>query len=248
MKYNSVLKFVGNLIVSVCGKVTAYVLSPIIYFYSDWIRNYTWNWMQVNGIRCKRSTIHNEDEEKYYTADGYILKRKTNKWLGYLVAIPYFYLDDDSDLKITSRMFHKPEEVDGLKIVGSYFDLGDRMRENKINIFKNWKTFKQFYYWSVIRNGFYNYNYVVEDSYMNQCGELTQGVSPRIHKSGPNPEEFSEHGFYQDKNGKWFFLMTRCKHFKGKAYGYEFGWRRKDTGGVNAVIRLYSGKPIEKAN
>lgn len=246
MKYNSVLKFISNLITSVCGKATAYMLSPIIYNYSDWIRNYTWNWMQVNGIRCKRSTIHSEDDEKYYTANGYILKRKTNKWLGYLVAVPYFYLDDDSDLKITSRMFHKPEEVDGLKIVGSYFDIGDRMRENKINIFKNWKTFKQFYYWSVKRNGFYNYNYIVEDSYMNRCGKFTQRVSPRIHKKGPNLVEFSEHGFYQDINGKWFFLMTRCKHFRGKAHGYEIGWRRIYDGGVNAVIRVYVNKPIEK--
>ena len=122
------------------------------------------------------------------------------------------------------------------------------MRENKINIFKNWKTFKQFYYWSVIRNGFYNYNYIVEDSYINQCGELAQGISGRINKSGPNTKEFSEHGFYQDSNGKWFFLMTRCKHFRGKVYGYEIGWRRKDTGGVNAVIRLYFAKPIEKVN
>ena len=109
-----------------------------------------------------------------------IFKRKTNKYLGYVVEFLNFYNDDDSNLKITSLMFHKPEEVDGLKIVGSYFDIGDRMRENKINIFKNWKTFKQFYYWSIIRNGFYNFNYVVEDSYMNQCGELAQGVSPRI--------------------------------------------------------------------
>ena len=245
MKYNSVLKFVGNLIISVCGKVTAYVLSPIIYNYSDWIRNYTWNWMQVNGIRCNRSTIHREDEEKYYTADGYILNRKTNKWLGYLVAIPYFYLDDDSDLKITSRMFHKPEEVDGLKIVGSYFDIGDRMRENKINIFKNWKTFKQFYYWSVIRNGFYNFNYVVEDSYLDACGEF-ETVSHRIKKDGPNPVEFSEHRFYQDSNGKWFFILTKCKHFRGNVYGYEFGWRRKDLNGTNLVTRIYFGKPIEK--
>ena len=141
-------------------------------------------------------------------------------------------------------MFHKPEEVDGLKIVGSYFDIGDRMRENKINIFKNWKTFKQFYYWSVIRNGFYNYNYIVEDSYMNQCGEFSQGVSPRINKKGPNLVEFSEHGFYQDSNGKWFFILTKCKHFLGKAYGYEFGWRRIEDGGVNAITRIYFAKPI----
>jgi hypothetical protein len=97
----------------------------------------------------------------------------------------------------------------------------------------------------VIRNGFYNFNYIVEDSSLNKCGELAQGVSPIIHKQGPNPVEFSEHGFYQDSNGKWFFILTKCKHFKGKVYGYEFGWRRKDTGGVNAVIRIYFGKPIE---
>ena len=63
-KCNSVLKFVGNLITSVCGKVTAYVLYPFLYFFSDWIRNYAWNWRQVNGIKCLRSTIHSEDEEK----------------------------------------------------------------------------------------------------------------------------------------------------------------------------------------
>ena len=244
MKQYSVLKFFGNLIVIMCGKATAFVLYPILYFFSDWIRNYSWNWRQVNGIKCLRSTIHSEDSEKYYTKNGYIIKRKTNKYLGYVVEFLNFYNDDDSNLKITSLMFHKPEEVDGLKIVGSYFDIGDRMRENKINIFKNWKTFKQFYYWSIIRNGFYNYNYIVEDSYMNQCGGLTQGISPRIHKQGPNPVEFSEHGFYQDSNGKWFFLWTLCKHFRGKAYGYEIGWRRKDTGGVNAVTRLYVNKPI----
>lgn len=243
MKYLCILKYIGNYSIAVFGKVLAFVLAPIIYYASDWIRNYIWNWMQVNGIRCNRSTIYSEDAEKYYTANGYIIKRKTNKWLGYVLMVPYFFLDDDSSLKITSLMFHKPEEVDGLKLVGSYFDLGDRMRENKINIFKNWKTFKQYYYWSVIRNGFYNYNYIIEDSYMNQCGEFTS-MSPRIDKGGSNPKEFSEHGFYQDSNSKWFFLMTRCIHYKGFAYGYEIGWRRKSLNGVNSVIRLYWRKQI----
>ena len=95
----------------------------------------------------------------------------------------------------------------------------------------------------IIRNGFYNFNYIIEDSYLDACGEF-ETVSPRISKDGPNPVEFSEHGFYQDSNGKWFFLCTLCKHFRGKAYGYEIGWRRKDTGGVNAVTRLYVNKPI----
>ena len=247
MKYNSALKFVGNLIISVCGKVTAYVLSFIIYFYSDWIRNYAWNWMQVNGIKCQRSTIHKEDKKNIILKKGFIIKRKTNKLLGYLIMIPYFFLDDDSSLTSCSTMFVKPEDVDGLVLVGSYFDLGDRARENKISIWTNWKNFKQFYYWMVYRNGFYNFNYIVEDSYLNACGKF-ETVSGRIHKDGPNPLEYSEHGFYQDSNGKWFFLMTLCKHYKGFAYGYEIGWRRKDLNGVNAVIRIHTKKPIEKVN
>jgi hypothetical protein len=203
--------------------------------------------MQVNGIKCNRSTIWAEDMFKYHTKDGYITKRKTNKYLGYILVIPYFMLDDDSNLTITSLMFHKSEDIVGLKIVGSYFDLGDKARENKISIWKNWSNFKKFYYWMVIRNGFYNFNYIVEDSYLDACGEF-KTVSPRISKDGANPVEFSEHGFYQDSNGKWFFILTKCKHFKGKAYGYEIGWRRKDLNGVNAVIRLYWKKPIEKVN
>jgi hypothetical protein len=99
----------------------------------------------------------------------------------------------------------------------------------------------------VIRNGFYNFNYIVEDSSLNKCGSFTS-VSGRIHKNGANPVEYSEHRFYQDSNGKWFFILTKCKHFKGKAYGYEIGWRRKNLNGVNAVIRLYWKKPIEKVN
>jgi hypothetical protein len=42
--------------------------------------------------------------------------------------------------------------------------------------------------------------------------------------------------------------MTLCKHYKGFAYGYEIGWRRKDLNGVNAVIRIHWKKPIEKIN
>ena len=85
----------------------------------------------------------------------------------------------------------------------------------------------------------------VEDSYLDACGEF-ETVSPRINKEGPNQVEFSEHNFYQDSNGKWFFILTKCKHFRGKVYGYEFGWRRKDLNGTNLVTRVYFGKPIEK--
>lgn len=245
MKYLSILKFISNYLLAILGKLIGYIVTPFIFPHRDWIRNYAWNWMQVNGIKCERSTIHKEDEEKYYTRDGYIIKRKTNKLLGYLVMIPYFFLDDDSDLTSCSRMFVKPENVKGLVNIGSYFSIGDRARENKISIWTNLQNFKDFYYWMVYRNGFYNFNYIIEDSYLNACGKF-ETVSGRIHKDGPNPVEYSEHGFYQDSNGKWFFLMTLCKHYKGFAYGYEIGWRRKDLSGVNAVIRIYWKKPIEK--
>ena len=245
MKYLSVYRFVKHYISSMLGKLEGFLITPLVFPHRDWIRNYAWNYMRVNGIECFRSTIHSEDDTKYYTKNGFILKRKTNKVLGKVVMWLYYHLDDDSDLTSCSRMFVKPEDVTGLVHVGSYFDLGDKARENKISIWTNWKNFKQFYYWMVIRNGFYNFNYIVEDSSLNKCGELVQGLSPRIHKQGPNPVEFSEHSFYQDSNGKWFFLMTLCKHYKGFAYGYEIGWRRKDLNGVNAVIRIYWKKPIE---
>lgn len=245
MKYLTVLKVIVHYVLAGLGKLAGYIVTPLVYPHRDWLRNYIWNWMQVNGIKCNRSTIWAEDEFKYYTKNGYITKRKTNKYLGYVLVVPYFMLDDDSNLTITSLMFHKPEDVIGLNLVGSYFDLGDRARENKISIWTNWKNFKQFYYWMVIRNGFYNFNYIVEDSSLNKCGSFTS-VSGRIHKDGPNPVEYSEHGFYQDSNGKWFFLMTLCKHVRGYAYGYEIGWRRKDLSGVNAVIRIHWKKPIVK--
>lgn len=247
MKWLSVGRFIKHYVSSIIGKVRGLVLTPLIFPHRDWIRNYAWNYMRVNGIECERSTIWKEDDEKYYTKNGYILKRKTNKVIEALVMRLYYHLDDDSSLTSCSTMFVKPEDVDGLVLVGSYFDLGDRARENKISIWTNWKNFKQFYYWMCMRNGFYNYNYIVEDSYLNACGKF-ETVSGRIHKKGPNPVEYSEHGFYQDSNGKWFFLMTLCKHVKGYAYGYEIGWRRKSLNGVNAVIRIHWKKPIIKVD
>ena len=35
--------------------------------------------------------------------------------------------------------------------------------------------------------------------------------------------------------------MTYCKMIKGKAYGFEIGYRRLNNGGVNAVVRKYFG-------
>ena len=38
------------------------------------------------------------------------------------------------------------------------------------------------------------------------------------------------------------------KHYKGFAYGYEIGWYRTSSGGVNAKIRLEFKKPLEKVD
>ena len=152
MKYLSIYRFVKHYISSILGKLEGLVITPLVFHHRDWIRNYAWNYMKVNWIECFRSTIHSEDDTKYYTKNGYILKRKTNKVLGKVVMWLYFHLDDDSDLTSCSRMFVKPEDVTGLVHIGSYFDLGDRTRENKISIWTNCKNFKQFYYCMVIRN------------------------------------------------------------------------------------------------
>lgn len=91
MKYLTILKFISNYLPAILGKLIGYIVTPLVFPHRDWLRNYVWNWMQVNGIKCLRSTIHKEDEEKYYTKNGFILKRKTNKLLGYILIIPYLF-------------------------------------------------------------------------------------------------------------------------------------------------------------
>ena len=246
MKYLSILRFIVHYLKSGSGKLLGFILIPLIFPHRDWIRNYNYNYMLTNKLPLKRITIHSEDDEKYYTKNGYIVKRKTNLVLGKIVMFLWRFLDDDSNLTSCSTMFVKPENVKGLVYVGSYFDIGDRARENKISIWTNWQNFKDFYYWMVIRNGFYNYNYYDEDSIMNECGTFDLPEDKRMHKNGPNPEEFSIHYFFKDSNDKWFFRTAMCKHFRGFAYGYEIGWYRTWGGSVNAKIRVEYKKPIEK--
>ena len=96
MKYLTVLKVIVHYVLAGLGKLIGYIVTPLVYPHRDWLRNYIWNWMQVNGIRCKRSTIHSEDDTKYYTKNGFILKRETNRVLGKVVMWLYSYLDDNS--------------------------------------------------------------------------------------------------------------------------------------------------------
>lgn len=245
MKYLCVFRFVFHYIKAICGKLTGYMITPLVFPHRDFIRNYTYNFIMTNKLPLKRNTIHSEDEEEYYTAKGFIYKRKTNKFLGKIIMFFWRYLDDDASLTSCSLMFVKPENVKGLLHIGSYFDLGDKARENKISIWTNWQNFKDFYYWMVRRNGFYNYNYYDEDSIMNECGNFDHlPKANRMNKEGSNPIEFSEHHFFQDSNGKWFFRTAMCKHIFGKAHGYEIGWYRTSSGGVNAKLRLYINKKI----
>jgi hypothetical protein len=241
MKYLSIIRYTLNYLIAILGKVLAYVLTPFIFQFKDFVRNYTWNFLLSKGLKIKRSTIFDEDKNKYYTAKGYIVKRKTNSISGYIILFFYFFLDDDANLDSCSSMFSDARKVNGLKFLGSYFDVADTQRLNKINLL-DWYTFKEFYYWTVIRNGFYNYNYIIEDSILNICGNFDLLPTKRISKSGGNVENFSEHRFYKDDNNKWFFIMTYCKIVKGKAYGYEIGWRRMSKGGVNQIFRVYWSK------
>ena len=96
MKYLSIYRFAKHYISSILGKLGGLVLTPLKFPHRDWIRNYAWNYMRVNGIECERSTIWKEDDTKYYTKNGFILKRKTNKVLGKVVMWLYSYLDDNS--------------------------------------------------------------------------------------------------------------------------------------------------------
>lgn len=96
MKYLSIYRFVKHYISSMLGKLEVFLIIPLVFSHRDWIRNYAWNYMRVNGIECERSTIHSEDDTKYYTKNGFILKRKTNRVLGKVVMWLYSYLDDNS--------------------------------------------------------------------------------------------------------------------------------------------------------
>ena len=246
MKYLSILTFAWHYIRATSGKLRGYIITPLVFPHRDWIRNYNYNYMKTNNLPLKRCTIHREDDEKYYTANGFILKRKTNKYLGVFVMRLWRYLDDDASLTSCSSAFVDPKTVEGLVIEGSYFDLGDRARENKISIWTNWKNFKDFYYWMVRRNGYYNYNYYDEDSIMNECGNFNHlDRDPRIHENYKPLQNFDVHHFFQDSNGKWFFRTAMCRIIKGKAYGYEIGWYRTSSGGVNAKIRVQWAKVFE---
>ena len=244
MKYLSIGRFSWHYIKAFCGKASSFVIAPLVFPHRDFINNYVYNYIQINGLKLERSTIYSENEDKYYTKKGFIAKRKTNKVIGKILMFFWRYLDNDADLTSCSTMFVKPQNVKGLVYIGSYFDLGDMAKLNKISIWTNWQNFKDFYYWMVVRNGFYGYNYYDEDSIMNSCGTFDLPKDPRMNKEGSNPDEFSVHHFFQDSNGKWFFRWALCKHIKNKAYGYEFGWYRKDKGGVNAKARIYWKKTI----
>ena len=234
-----------NYVLAILGKLSGYVITPLVFPFRDFINHYVFNFIKNNNMKLNRFVIISEDLEKYYLPKGYITKRETNKFLGYILMFFWFYIDNDADLTCCSRAFVSSNDVKGLARIGSYFDLGDLQRENTTSIWTNWTNFKNFYYWMVIRNGFYNYNYLIEDSYLNQCGSFKLKPNERIHESNRDLKNFSEHSFYQDSNGKWFFIATLCRMYKGKAYGYEIGWRRLPNNRVNAVIRLYWKKDFK---
>lgn len=246
MKYFSILKFTLNYVLAILGKLSGYIITPLVFPFRNYINHYVFNFIKNNNMKLNRFVIVSEDFEKYYLPKGYITKRETNKFLGYILMFFWFYIDNDANLTCCSQAFTDSKDVKGLTYIGSYFELGDLQRENTTPIWTNWTNFKNFYYWMVVRNGFYNYNYLVEDSVMNECGNFNHlDRDPRIHENYKPLQNFDVHHFFQDSNGKWFFRTAMCRIIKGKAYGYEIGWYRTSSGGVNAKIRVQWAKVFE---
>jgi hypothetical protein len=50
MKYLSIYRFVKHYISSILGKLEGFLITPLVFPHRDWIRNYAWNYMRVNGL------------------------------------------------------------------------------------------------------------------------------------------------------------------------------------------------------
>lgn len=87
MKYLSIYRFVKHHISSMIGKLEGFLITPLVFPHRDWIRNYAWNYMRVNGIECLRSTIHSEDDSTKPSDIKFLecLKTKTWKPLAYIM-------------------------------------------------------------------------------------------------------------------------------------------------------------------
>lgn len=232
MKYLSILKFILHYLTAISGKLLAYIVTPLIFAFRHKIRSYAYNFIRENKLKLKRDI---GCEVEY---------QKTNQLLGYPALFLWFFLDDDANLDLCSKAYADEDKLKDLVIFDKFFRAGKYQYQNPNWVhFKSWYNFKSFYYWTVIRNGFYNYNYLVEDSYLDDCGTFNLEPHQRIHESNPNIKPFKYNEFYQDDNGKWFFMLSRCWVDKdGFAYGFEVGFRRIGYNKTNAVIRLYHKK------
>ena len=74
MRWLSIYRFAKHYISSILGKLEGFLITPLVFPHRDWIRNYAWNWRQVNGIKCLRSTIHSEDDVELFNARNDELK------------------------------------------------------------------------------------------------------------------------------------------------------------------------------
>lgn len=242
-KYLSVVLFILHYLVSILGKALAYIVTPFVFPFRHSIRNYVYNYFLSNNVYLDRCTVTSLFKSQYQTSKGFIKKRKTNKFIAYLAVFLWFFLDDDASLDCCSSSYADPLKIKGLNIRGSYFDLGDKQAENNIKC--TLYNFKSFYYWAVIRNGFYNWNYLIEDSILDRTSGIDLPIHERIHESNKNIQPFKYNEFYQDTSGKWFFYLARCwVDKKGRASGFDLGFRRiqpngNKSNGVNAVARLY---------
>lgn len=226
---------------------------------------------------------------KYMTSSGGWLMKRNVSHVEALLAFVFIYVwvDPDADLDVTSkfiavrdyRITHAQDSptammADGyavdfgarLETHGGYWLCGDRMRENKVSYFK---TFKAMYEWTVIRNGFYGFNYTILESWIENFPSSTSDwdvkkiwgtrrrnfhtMSCRLKTDLFDGERFVNrakciwgHEFSTSRLGdKCFFMLSGAWVTKSgdkyTGWGYEFGWRRFGS----QVIRFRKVKAVK---
>ena len=279
MKYFSILKFIASMVIPILGKLLAYVWTPIVMPFRYYAHNVVFNWyLQHPSWYFKRldAVKHNIYEDgdlyKFKNSDGYIYKRNIS-FIEFAFAFVFIYLfvatTDDYEMVsafIVKRDFKADKETDTsmviegqlvdfgarINIVGSYLTIGDKQRENNLNCYANWTFFKAWYYWGVIRNGFYGWNYNIEDSILNRVTEpfsiptksvrLKTDVYNDVIKVNVGASTLGYEFSFYSSGDKWFFIWAMAKKFGEKYYGFEIGWRRQSATECNQVTRITLNK------
>jgi len=291
-----VIVFTGKLL----AYVWTPIVFPLRFYGMNAVHNYCINnggdhWIidRLNQVRH----LYRDDGDRwriyprtYHSNGGYLTKRKVSKLEAlFALVFIYFWVDPDANLDVTSefiaiRDFIRKERSDtgmildgepvdfGAKLItyGGYFLCGDRMRENDVSY---WKTFKAMYQWTVIRNGFYGFNYTILESWLeNFSANHRDWTVKKIF--GTDRGDFNEKGVRlktdivdgvrrvtvdqcvfgfelstSSIDGSNFFLLSGAwiVQVSGlsqyEGRGFEFGWRR--FGSATARVRKLKASKLD---